>query len=221
MGTMADKKNSGPDDNRTQPFRLGVLVSGSGSNLQSIIDGLHNGPAEIEIAVVISDNKEAYGLKRAEQAGIPTVVYPMDEYDSRAAHDSAMATELEQRGIDLVVLAGYMLIVTTALMDRFPYRVINLHPSLLPAFPGGTPIEDTIAYGARFTGVTVHYVDEGTDTGPIILQEGLEIKYNDTVDSLRGRIHEIEHRLLLRAIELIATGRVRFDDANPRNIIAG
>ena len=208
-----------PGGNQPQAFRLGVLVSGSGSNLQSIIDNLHNGPAGIEIAVVISDNPDAYGLERAADAGIATAVYPMHEYDSRAGHDIAMANKLEQRGVDLVVLAGYMLIVTTALMDRFPYRVINLHPSLLPAFPGGNPIEDTIAYGARVTGVTVHYVDEDTDTGPIILQEAIEIKYNDTVESLRGRIHEIEHRLLPRAIELIASGRVRFDDANPRNII--
>ncbi|MFA5810137.1 MAG: phosphoribosylglycinamide formyltransferase [Thermoleophilia bacterium] len=218
-GAMTDGDVSGGIGPRA--FRLGVLVSGSGSNLQSIIDNLHNGPAAIEITVVISDNPEAYGLKRAAEAGIPTAVYPMNEYDSRAGHDKAMATELEQHGVDLVVMAGYMLIITTALMDRFPYRVINLHPSLLPAFPGGNPIEDTIAYGARVTGVTVHYVDEGTDTGPIILQEALEIKYNDTVESLRGRIHEIEHRLLPRVIELIASGRVRFDDANPRNIITG
>ncbi|MFA6001817.1 MAG: phosphoribosylglycinamide formyltransferase, partial [Thermoleophilia bacterium] len=177
MGARYTKGDIGPGGIGQQAYRLGVLVSGSGSNLQSIIDNLHNGPADIEIAVVISDNPEAYGLARADQAGIPTAVYPMDEYDSRADHDQAMAGELEQHGVDLVVMAGYMLIITTALMDRFPYRIINLHPSLLPAFPGGTPIEDTIAYGARVTGVTVHYVDEGADTGPIILQEAFEIKY--------------------------------------------
>jgi phosphoribosylglycinamide formyltransferase-1 len=113
-----------------------------------------------------------------------------------------------------------MLLVPPAFLERFPQRVINLHPSLLPAFPGDTPIEDTMAYGARVTGVTVHFVDEGTDSGPIILQEAVEIKYNDTVESLRERIHAVEHRLLPRAIELIAGGRLSFDENNPRRVIA-
>ena len=173
------------------------------------------GPADIEIAVVISDNNKAYGLTRAAEAGIPTAVFPMIDYRDRVEHDLAMADELERHGVDLVVLAGYMMLVTPALLDRFPDRVINLHPSLLPAFPGGTPIEDTMDYGARVTGVTVHFVDEGTDTGPIILQEAVEIKYNDTVESLRERIHEVEHRLLPRAIELIAAGRVQFRRGQP------
>jgi phosphoribosylglycinamide formyltransferase-1 len=202
-----------------KPFRLGVLVSGSGSNLQSIIDKLHRGEAGIEISLVISDNPKAYGLKRAENAGIPTAVFPMADYENREAHDAAMADELARREIDLVVLAGYMLIVTPELLNRFPQKVVNLHPALLPSFPGGTPVEDTMAYGVRITGVTVHFVDEGTDTGPIILQEAVEIKYNDTVDSLKQRIHEVEHRLLPRAVELIAAGRVSLDGANPRRVI--
>ncbi len=210
--------------NRTEDttglFRLGVLVSGSGSNLQSIIDSLHEGGSGIEVALVISDNLQAYGLKRATIAGIPTAVFPLGDFADRAAHDLAMADELDRHGVDLVVLAGYMLLVTPAFLKRFPRRVINLHPSLLPAFPGDTPIEDTMDYGARVTGVTVHFVDEGTDTGPIILQEAVEIKYNDTVDSLRERIHTVEHRLLPRAIELIAGGRLRFDEDNPRRVLA-
>lgn len=201
-----------------EPFRLGVLVSGSGSNLQSIIDRLH-GKAGVEVALVISDNPKAYGLKRAENRAIPTVVFPLEKYGDRTAHDLAMADELDDYGVDLVVLAGYMLLVTPAFLKRFHHRVINLHPSLLPAFPGGTPIEDTMAYGAKVTGVTVHFVDEGTDTGPIILQEPVEIEYNDTVESLRERIHEVEHRLLPRAIELISAGRVSFDEANPHLVI--
>lgn len=200
-------------------FRLGVLVSGSGSNLQSIIDALHQKQAGVEVALVISDNPEAYGLQRAAAAGIPTAVFPLADYASRAEHDAAMATALEQKAVDLVVLAGYMLIVTPAFLKRYPLKVINLHPSLLPAFPGGTPIEDTMAYGARITGVTVHFVDEGTDTGPIILQEAVEIKYNDTVASLRERIHSVEHALLPRAIELIATGKVGLDEQNRRRTI--
>ncbi len=203
-------------------FRVGVLISGSGSNLQSIIDRLHRqgGSPEIEVALVISDKPTAYGLKRAENAGIPTAVMPLEDYEDRTAHDLAMAGELDSHGVDLVVLAGYMLLVTPAFLERFPQRVINLHPSLLPAFPGDTPIEDTMAYGARVTGVTVHFVDEGTDSGPIILQEAVEIKYNDTVESLRERIHAVEHRLLPRAIELIAGGRLSFDENNPRRVIA-
>lgn len=200
-------------------YRLGVLVSGSGSNLQSIIDKLHQGQEDIRIAVVISDNNKAYGLTRAAEAGIPTAVFPMIDYEDRLEHDRAMADELERHEVDLVVLAGYMMLVTPALLDRFPYLVINLHPSLLPAFPGSSPIEDTMDYGARMTGVTVHYVDEGTDSGPIILQEAVEIKYNDTVESLRERIHEVEHRLLPRAIELIANNQVRFDEDNPRRVV--
>lgn len=202
-----------------ESFRLGVLVSGSGSNLQSIIDRLHKGPAKVEVALVISDNPEAYGLERARKEDIPTAVFPLGDYASRAEHDLAMADELERHAVDLLVLAGYMLIVTGDFLRRFPLRVINLHPSLLPAFPGGTPIEDTMDYGARVTGVTVHFVDEGTDTGPIILQEPVEIKYNDSVESLRERIHEAEHRLLPEAIELIAAGRVRLDKANPRRVV--
>lgn len=212
-------KGTGPT--RGDTFRLGVLVSGSGSNLQSIIDKLHKqgGSPEVEVALVISDNPTAYGLKRAENKGIATAVFPMADYEDRTAHDLAMADELERQGINLVVLAGYMLIVTPAFLERFHHRVINLHPSLLPAFPGGTPIEDTMEYGARVTGVTVHFVDEGTDTGPIILQDAVEIKYNDTVESLRERIHAVEHELLPRAIGLISAGRVSFDGANPRLVI--
>jgi len=203
----------------SSPFRLGVLVSGSGSNLRSIIDKLHRGPANIEIALVVSENKKAYGLTRAAEAGIPTAVFPMIDFEERVEHDLAMAAELERHEVDLVVLAGYMMLVTPAFLDRFPYKVINLHPSLLPAFPGGSPIEDTMDYGARVTGVTVHYVDEGADTGPIILQEAVEIQYNDTVESLRERIHEVEHRLMPRAIELIAAGRVSFDEENPHRVL--
>lgn len=202
-----------------KPFRLGVLVSGSGSNLQTIIDKLHLGKDAIEVALVISDNAKAYGLKRAEKAGIPTAVFPMVGYESRAAHDLAMADELDRHQVDLVVLAGYMLIVTPEFLSRYPFKVINLHPALLPAFPGATPIEDTVAYGARIAGVTVHFVDEGTDTGPIILQEAVEIKYNDTVESLRERIHKMEHRLLPQAVALIAAGRVSFDPDNPRRVV--
>ncbi len=199
-------------------FRLGVLVSGSGSNLQSIIDKLHSGPAAIEVAAAISDRPDAYGLKRARKAGIPAAVFPPGDYRDRTGHDRAIADELEARGVDLVVLAGYMRVVTPALLKRFPQRVINLHPALLPAFPGVSGIEDALAYGVTITGVTVHFVDEGTDTGPIILQEAVDIAYNDTVASLAKRVHAVEHRLLPHAIELIAAGRVGLSPDNPRKV---
>jgi phosphoribosylglycinamide formyltransferase-1 len=202
-----------------KPFRVGVLVSGTGSNLQSIIDNLHRGETGVEVTLVISDNPGAYGLKRAQNAGIPTAVIPMAGFESRAVHDLAMADELDRHQVDLVVLAGYMLLVTPEFLSRYPLKVINLHPALLPAFPGASPIEDALVYGARVTGVTVHFVDEGTDTGPIILQEAIEIKYNDTIESLGGRIHEVEHRLLPQAIALIAAGRVSFDPDNPRRVM--
>lgn len=198
---------------------MGVLISGSGTNLQSIIDKLHKGPGGIEVAVVISDNPDAYGLKRAGAAGIPTAVFPPGDFNDRAGHGQAMAGELESRGADLVVLAGYMRVVTPAFLKRFPQKVINLHPALLPSFPGATPIEDAMAYGVRVTGVTVHFVDEGVDTGPVILQQAVGVEYNDTVESLREKIHAVEHRLLPQAVELIAAGRVHADEANSRKIV--
>lgn len=201
-------------------FRIGVLVSGSGSNLQGIIDRLHSsGDSPVEAAVVISDNPDAYGLKRAAAVGIPTAVFPMRDYPDRTQHDLAMADELDHHDVELVVLAGYMLIVTPAFLERFPRRVINLHPSLLPAFPGATAIEDAFGYGARVTGVTVHFVDEGVDTGPVILQEAVAIAPGDSLEDLTARIHETEHRLLPESIALIAAGRVQADGENFRRIV--
>lgn len=200
-------------------FRLGVVISGSGSNLQSIIDKLHWGGDNIEVSLVISDNPGAYGLKRAEEAGIPTVVLPLEDFSDRAGHDLAMAAEMENHRVDLVVLAGYMRVVTPAFLGRFPGRVINLHPALLPSFPGATPIEDAMAYGVRVTGVTVHFVDEGVDTGPVILQQAVHINYNDTIEKLRERIHKVEHMLLPQAISLIAAGRVRLEGENSRRVV--
>lgn len=202
-----------------QGFRVGVLVSGSGSNLQSIIDRLHQSDSPVEVAVVISDNPEAYGLKRAAGAGISTAVFPLEDYPDRRQHDLAMADELKRHGVELVVLAGYMLIVTPVFLEQFPHKVINLHPSLLPAFPGATAIEDAHEYGVRVTGATVHFVDEGVDTGPIILQEAVMIDPGEALDSLRRRVHETEHRLLPEAIGLVAAGRVSIDEENFRRVV--
>lgn len=209
-------------------FRLAVLVSGSGSNLQVIIDRLHRKVAGIEVAVVISNVPGALALERAERADIPAVVYPLDDYPDRETRDLAMADAIEKAEADLVVMAGYMQVVTPAFLRRFPYRVINLHPALLPSFAGTDGIGDALRYGAKVTGVTVHYVDEGVDSGPIIRQEPLPIHDDDTLGALATRIHALEHQVLPRVIELIAAGmvtppepgsrRVRVDDSRPSRI---
>ncbi len=189
-------------------FPIAVLVSGSGSNLQAIIDTLHGRVAGVEIALVISNVPGGLALARAERAGIPTAVFQHEDYTGREARDLAMAAALEERGVRLVVLAGYMHMLTPGFLSRFPHRVVNLHPALLPSFPGTHAIQDAIRYGVKVTGVTVHFVDEGMDTGPVIQQQALEVRDDDTAESLALRIHAVEHVLLPKVVELIARGRV-------------
>ena len=173
---------------------IGVLASGEGTNLQALVD------EGLPIAAVASNRAEAGALRRAEARGIATAVFPLDAYESRDERDGAMADWLTSRGVDWVVLAGYMQLLTPAFLDRFPDRVINVHPALLPSFPGAHPIEDALAAGVRETGATVHYVDEGVDTGPVIVQERVEIENGDTVESLRARIQAVEHRILPKVV---------------------
>ena len=166
---------------------IGVLVSGEGTNLQALID------AELPIAAVASNRTDAAALGRADQAGIPNRVFALDDYADRAARDRELADWLQLRGVDLVVLAGYMHLLTPVFLERFPERIVNVHPSLLPEFPGTHPIDDALAAGVETTGVTVHYVDEGIDSGPVIRQEPVAVEPRDTLES---RIHAVEHRLL-------------------------
>jgi phosphoribosylglycinamide formyltransferase 1 len=166
---------------------IGVLVSGEGTNLQALID------AGLPIAAVASNRAGAPALQRGEAAGIPARVFDAAEYTDRAARDREMADWLELRGADLVVLAGYMHLLTPSFLDRFPNRIVNVHPSLLPAFPGGHAIDDALAAGVKTTGVTVHFVDEGLDTGAVIRQEPVAVEPRAT---LVDRIHAVEHRLL-------------------------
>jgi phosphoribosylglycinamide formyltransferase-1 len=166
---------------------IGVLVSGNGTNLQALID------KRLPIAAVASNRKDAYALERARAAGIPTATFALDCHATRDERDLVMATWLEEHGVDLVVLAGYMHLLTKPFLDRFPGRIVNVHPSLLPAFPGSHAIADALAAGVATTGVTVHYVDEGLDSGPIIRQEEVPVEPRAT---LEGRIHAVEHRLL-------------------------
>lgn len=166
---------------------IGVLVSGEGSNLQALID------AGLPLRAVASNRKDAYALSRARAGGLPTATFSLDCSPSREERDLVMATWLEEHGVELVVLAGYMHLLTRPFLDRFPGRIVNVHPSLLPAFPGAHAIDDALAAGVETTGVTVHYVDEGLDTGAVIRQEAVAIAPSET---LIERLHAVEHRLL-------------------------
>ncbi len=200
-------------------LRLAVLVSGEGSNLQAILDTVH-GREGIEVVAVGSNRGEARGLERARDAGVETGVFPREEYADRPARDMAMADWIDSRGAALVVLAGYMELLSPAFVQRYAGRLINVHPSLLPAFPGLHAIQKAVDYGVRVMGVTVHFVDEGVDTGPVIAQEAFEVDpYALGVDAIEARVHAIEHELLPRAIRLIAAGAVSVDPAAPRRIV--
>jgi phosphoribosylglycinamide formyltransferase 1 len=196
-------------------FRVAVLASGTGSNLQAILDRLH-GRGAVEVVAVGSDKETAPALERARRAGVEAGVFPRGDYPDREARDGALATWLESRGTELVVLAGYMQLLSPSFVRRFALRMINVHPALLPSFPGLNAIEQAVAHGVRVTGVTVHFVDEGVDTGPIILQEPVRLNYTRPIAELEQDIHAIEHELLPLAIELIAAGRVSVDPENPR-----
>jgi phosphoribosylglycinamide formyltransferase-1 len=166
---------------------IGVLASGNGTNLQALVD------AGLPVVAVASSRKGAHALDRARAAGVATATFSLDCHDSREERDLVMATWLEEHGVELVVLAGYMQILTPPFLDRFPGRIVNVHPSLLPAFPGAHAIDDALAAGVETTGVTVHYVDEGVDTGPVIAQEPVPV---EPASTLEERIHAVEHRLL-------------------------
>jgi phosphoribosylglycinamide formyltransferase-1 len=170
---------------------IGVLVSGNGTNLQALIDD------HLPITAVAANRKDAYALVRAREAGIPTAIFSLDCHESREERDLVMATWLEEHGVELVVLAGYMHLLTEPFLRRFPERIVNVHPSLLPAFPGAHAIRDAVAAGADPTGVTVHVVDEGLDSGPVLAQEPVPLEPRAT---LEDRIHAVEHRLLPRVV---------------------
>jgi phosphoribosylglycinamide formyltransferase-1 len=199
-------------------MRVAVLVSGEGSNLQAIIDQIH-GRDGVEVVAVASNRPEARGLDRARAAGVATGVFAAAVRADRERRDDELAGWLEERGVELVVLAGFMELLGGAFIRRFAGRIVNVHPSLLPAFPGVRAIEQALEYGAKLGGVTVHFVDEGVDSGAIIMQEAFEFPYSRDIAAIEERIHEIEHRLLPRAVRLIAAGAVRIDPADPRNVI--
>ena len=193
-----------------QTFRIAVLASGSGTNLQAILDRLH-GRDGIEVVAVASDKPNARALGRAKEAGVETRAFPASQYGDRRARDRAIAEWLEDRGVDLVVLAGYMQLLSPEFVRRFAGRIINVHPALLPSFAGLDAIGQALARGVRVTGVTVHFVDEGIDTGPILLQRAVRVSGDRNREQLEEAIHRIEHELMPEAIRLIASGRVSLD----------
>jgi phosphoribosylglycinamide formyltransferase 1 len=182
---------------------IGVLVSGSGTNLQALLDDPVVRPW---IALVVSDRPEAYALERARAAGVPTVVHPDD--GSGAAFDERFADALLREGIDTIVMAGFMRIVGPSFVKTFEGRMLNVHPALLPAFPGAHAVADALAYGAKVTGVTVHLVEDEVDAGPVVLQEAIDIHDDDGWETLEARVHEVEHRLLPAAVRALVEERL-------------
>jgi phosphoribosylglycinamide formyltransferase-1 len=201
-------------------LRVAVLVSGEGSNLQAILDQVH-GRDGAEVVAVGSNRAAARGLERARSAGVETGVFEAGAFADRPTRDEALGDWLEERGVELVVLAGFMELLGATFIRRFAGRIINVHPSLLPAFPGVRAIEQALEYGVKQMGVSVHFVDEGVDSGAIILQEAfaLDPPYSRDIAAIEERVHEIEHRLLPRAVRLFAAGAVRVDPQSPRHVI--
>ena len=190
------------------PLDLGVLISGRGSNLQAILDAIAAGKLDARVALVISNRPGVQGLARAEAAGVPTLIVNHKEYGSRQEFDAAMVDALRRHGVSWIVLAGFMRIVTSVLLDAFPHRVINIHPSLLPAFPGVNAQAAALAHGARIAGCTVHLVDSGTDTGPILAQAAVPVVDGDTEESLSERILHREHQLLVHVLSAVAQDKL-------------
>ena len=190
-------------------LKIGVLVSGSGTNLQAFIDEIAAGTLDAEIVLVVSSRPDAYGIQRAETAGIPTLVMNKTLYADPEAADAQIVAALKEAGAEYVFMAGYMRMVTPVMLKAYPNRVVNLHPALLPSFKGAHGIQDAFDAGVKFTGVTVHFANEEYDKGPIIAQEPVQVLESDTVDTLEERIHAVEHRLYPAAAQLIAQGRVR------------
>ncbi len=200
-------------------LKVGVLASGAGTNLQAILDHVHG--VEADVVAVGSDKPGAEALGRALALGIATETFPRDAYPDREARDLAIAEWLVSEDVELVVLAGYMQLVSAAFLAAFPLRVINVHPALLPAFQGIHAVEQALDYGVKVFGVTVHFVDEGIDSGPIILQQAIELPEATDPAAVREALRPIEHELLTGAVRLIASGTVRPDPSHPRRVLVG
>ncbi|MFH1655078.1 MAG: phosphoribosylglycinamide formyltransferase [Candidatus Omnitrophota bacterium] len=188
-----------------------VFASGRGTNLQAIIRAVKKDKINANLALVVSDNKGAYALKRAKRAKIKTAVVEAKNFNSREDYDAEIVKILEQENIDFIVLAGFMRIITPVLINKYPNKILNIHPALLPSFVGTHGIGDAFNFGVKVTGVTVHFVDEKMDHGPIILQKDVEIKENDTLETLEAKIHKVEHKIYPEAVRLLAEGKLRVE----------
>jgi phosphoribosylglycinamide formyltransferase-1 len=199
-------------------MNVAVLASGSGTNLQALLDTVH-GRDGVDVVAVASDKPDALALQRAAEAGVPTEVFARSDFGDRAERDRAMADWLESLDVNLVVLAGYMQLVSAEFLARFRGAVINVHPALLPAFPGLAAVEQGLDYGVKVFGVTVHFVDDGVDTGPVILQRAIELPDAQDASEVMAALQPIEHELLPEAVRLIARGAVGRDPGNPRRVV--
>ena len=193
-------------------MKIAVLVSGSGTNLQTLIEQLHEDETSgIEIAVVISDRQKAYALTRAKRSGIPTQIVRTQDFENRIAFDAEISRQIENYSVELIVLAGFMKLFQPPFVRKYRNRIMNVHPSLLPAFPGATPVADSLAYGVKVAGVTVHFVDEDVDTGPIIAQTAVPVYDTDDEESLHKRIQIEEHQLYPKIIKSYAQGKLKVE----------
>ncbi len=189
--------------------RLGILVSGSGTNLQAIIDRIESGEINAEIACVISNKADVFALTRASRHGIPIVVHENEKFPERRLYDAATVEILRGYNVDLVILAGFMRILSDVMVNAFPHAILNIHPALLPSFPGLHAQQQALDYGVRFSGCTVHFVDYGTDTGPILLQAIVPVEQDDTEETLSSKIQKAEHKAFPDAIKLIIDGKIK------------
>jgi phosphoribosylglycinamide formyltransferase-1 len=189
-------------------LKLGVLISGNGSNLQSIIDNIEKRSLKATIKIVISNNPDAYGLSRARKHSVPFIVLKHTDFKNKEDFDSELVRILKSHNVDLVILAGFMRILTPVLLKAFPHKIMNIHPALLPSFPGIHGQKQAVDYGVKISGCTVHFVDEGIDTGPIIIQAAVQVLDDDTEETLAARILKEEHRIYPQAIQLFANGKV-------------
>ncbi|WP_166243970.1 phosphoribosylglycinamide formyltransferase [Paenibacillus turpanensis] len=192
-------------------YRIAVFASGGGTNFQAIVDAVKVKELDVSIELLVCDKPSAQVIERAKQAGVPTFVFKPKDYDSREAYEREIVAKMQELQIDLVVLAGYMRLVTDTLLKPFENRIINIHPALLPSFPGTKGIADAFDYGVKVTGVTIHFVDGGMDSGPIIAQRTVPIYDNDSLDTLSERIHETEREMYPRVIGWFREGRVKLE----------
>lgn len=204
---------------QTSPLKIGVLLSGSGTNLQAIIDAVAQGDLPVEIVHVVSSRPDAYGITRAQEAGIPTTVLNREIYSDTLAADGLIVDAMREAGAEYIVMAGYMRKLTPVVLDAFPDRVLNLHPALLPSFKGAHAIQDAWDAGVKVTGVTVHLANEDYDKGPIVAQRAVEVREDDTIDTLETRIHEVEHELYPWVLKALAEGRVSMDEDRKVHIV--